>query len=122
MKHSKRHNVKSNELHLETVRFEFTDPTARRVCIAGTFNDWQPDAKPMHPMGNGRWHKETALPAGMYEYCFVVDGKWMPDPTAKETVANPFGGKNSVLRVIRSPEKFALAGAAVVERESALST
>ena len=27
----------------------------------------------------------------------------MPDPLAKETVANPFGGKNSVLTVASSP-------------------
>jgi len=36
---------------------------------------------------------------GRYEYLFVVDGQWLPDPNAKESVANPFGGRNSVLRV-----------------------
>ena len=72
--------------------------------IAGTFDNWQPDAKPMHPMGGGRWMKETVLPPGTYEYCLVVDGKWLPDPQAKETVANPFGGRNSVLRVAGAPE------------------
>lgn len=35
--------------HLMPVRFEFTHPEADSVYIAGTFNNWQPDAKPMHP-------------------------------------------------------------------------
>jgi len=31
--------------------------------------------------------------------CLVVDGEWMPDPLARATVPNPFGGQNSVLNV-----------------------
>jgi 1,4-alpha-glucan branching enzyme len=81
------------------VRFEFTDPAASSVAVAGTFNDWHPEAKPMHPMGNGRWLKETILPPGTYEYCLVVNGHYLPDPLAKESVPNPFGGRNSVLHV-----------------------
>ena len=100
VKHSKHHdNARSDGPQVEPVQFEFTDPTARMVCIAGTFNDWKPEAKPMHPMGDGHWLKETVLPPGTYEYCLVVDGKWIPDPRAKETVPNPFGGVNSVLKV-----------------------
>ena len=93
MKHNKNHdNAKSGGFPLQPVHFEFTDPAARTVCIAGTFDDWRPDAKPMHHLGGGRWVKETVLPPGDYGYCLVVDGKWMPDPLAKETVPNPFGG------------------------------
>jgi hypothetical protein len=44
------------------------------------------------------------LAPGTYEYCLVVDGQWMPDPLARETVPNPFGGRNSVLKVATSPE------------------
>ena len=39
------------------------------------------------------------LSFGTYEYCLVVDGKWMPNLLAKERVADPFGGVNSVLKV-----------------------
>ena len=53
----------------------------------------------MIPVGEGRWVKELALPPGDYEYRFVVDGAWIPDPLAKETVPNPFGEMNSVLKV-----------------------
>jgi hypothetical protein len=29
----------------------------------------------------------------------VVDGHWMPDPSARDSRPNPFGGRNSVLNV-----------------------
>ena len=86
------------------VHFEFTHPTANTVGVAGTFNDWHPEAKAMHPLGNGRWLKETVLPPGNYEYCLVVDGRWIPDPLARETVPNPFGGRNSLLKVANLPQ------------------
>jgi 1,4-alpha-glucan branching enzyme len=95
---------------LESVRFEFTDPKANTVGIAGTFNDWHPEAKPMHAMGGGRWLKETVLAAGTYEYLLVVDGRWLPDPLADESVPNPFGGRNSVLRVANALEALAPGG------------
>jgi 1,4-alpha-glucan branching enzyme len=105
MKHSKHHdNARGTGPQLAPVRFEFTHPTASTVCVAGTFNDWEPEAKPMHRLGHGRWLKETVLPPGTYEYCLVVDGQWMPDPQAPETVPNPFGGRNSLLRVASPPD------------------
>ena len=105
MKHNHNHdNVRSAGPQLVPVRFEFTHPTATTVCVAGTFNRWQPEAKTLHPTGGGRRWKETALAPGTYEYCLVVDGQWMPDPQAGETVPNPFGGRNSILKVACSPE------------------
>ena len=112
MKHNKQHdNAKSAGPQLEPVRFEFTHPTAGTVGIAGTFNNWQPAAKPMHPLGDGRWLKETVLPPGTYEYRLVVDGEWMADPQARETVPNPFGGRNSLLKVTSSSEPSPVAAA-----------
>jgi 1,4-alpha-glucan branching enzyme len=105
MKHNHNHdNAGSAGPRLVPVRFEFTHPTATSVYIAGSFNHWQPESKTLHSAGGGRWFKETALVPGTYEYCLVVDGQWMPDPRAGETVPNPFGGRNSVLRVASSPE------------------
>jgi hypothetical protein len=76
MKHNHNHdNAPSAGPQLQPVRFEFTHPTATTVCLAGT-----------------------------YEYCLVVDGQWMPDPLARESVPNPFGGRNSILKVSSSPE------------------
>jgi 1,4-alpha-glucan branching enzyme len=90
-------------LQLVSVRFEFTDPSAKTVCLAGTFNGWESEMKNMHSSGAGNWWKQTLLAPGTYEYCLVVDGQWMADPHAKEKVANPFGGQNSVLHVANSP-------------------
>jgi DNA-binding response OmpR family regulator len=100
MKHNHNHNNAPNPgSQLVPVRFEFTHLTAKTVSVAGTFNHWQPEAKTLHSSDTGNWWKETNLAPGTYEYCFVVDGQWIPDPQAKETVANPFGGKNSILTV-----------------------
>ena len=105
MKHNHNHdNAPSTGPQLVPVRFEFNHPTAKSVSVAGCFNHWQPEAKTLHLAGGGCWLKETALPPGSYEYCFVVDGQWMPDPLAKVNVANPFGGKNSILTVASSTE------------------
>ena len=113
MKHNKNHdNAQSAGPQSEPVRFEFTHPTATSVCVAGSFNDWHVEAKPLHPLGGGRWLKDTALPPGTYEYRLVVDGQWIADPLARETVANPFGGRNSLLRVVSSLSATHLADAA----------
>jgi 1,4-alpha-glucan branching enzyme len=105
MKPNKDHdNLPGAGPQLVPVRFEFTHPTAATVCVAGTFNHWRPEAETLHPAGGCRWLKETALAPGAYEYCLVVDGHWMPDPLACETVPNPFGGRNSILKVAGSPQ------------------
>jgi hypothetical protein len=67
--------------------------------VAGSFNDWTPEKAPLVPIGNGRWVGDLTVKPGRYEYLFVVDGQWLPDPNAKESVQNPFGGKNSILGV-----------------------
>jgi 1,4-alpha-glucan branching enzyme len=81
------------------IHLEFTHPTATKICIAGTFNDWRPSATPMVAVGNGKWAKDLALPPGSYEYRLVADGEWMSDPAAGKTVPNPFGGVNSVIDI-----------------------
>jgi len=112
MKHNSNHdNGQAEGSALVPVCFEFTHPTAKAVFVAGCFNHWQPDAKALHLFGGGRWLKDTALSPGTYEYRFIVDGEWIPDPLAAETVPNPYGGRNSVLRVTDSPEMRHLAGA-----------
>src|SRR5689334_23098382 len=81
------------------VCLEFVKPGARQVCVAGSFNEWKPEQAPLVSMGNGRWVGNLSVSPGRYEYLFVVDGQWLPDPNAKESVQNPFGGVNSVLMV-----------------------
>jgi 1,4-alpha-glucan branching enzyme len=72
-----------------------------KVLVAGDFNDWNPhpESHSLNRDENGDWQIELELAPGTYEYCFVVDGKWMPDPTCETSVENPFGSYNSVLTV-----------------------
>lgn len=100
MNHKKNHeSARTAEPDLRPVHIKFNHPTATSVCVAGTFNQWQPQADALHLERHGHWLKEMAMVPGSYEYCLVVDGQWMPDPLAKDTVPNPFGGVNSILQV-----------------------
>ncbi len=74
-------------------------PTAVTVCVAGTFNDWKVGAHPLRLANGGEWRGDLSLMTGRYEYLFVVDGSWLPDPAAGENIPNEFGGLNSVLLV-----------------------
>ena len=57
--------------------------TANRVALAGNFNGWNGNEQFMEKTFDG-WILPYVLGRGNYEYKFVVDGKWMPDP------ANPY--------------------------------
>jgi 1,4-alpha-glucan branching enzyme len=81
------------------VSFQLVKPDAQTVYVAGSFNGWKPEQTPLVKTGNGRWVGDLTVQPGRHEYLFVVDGQWLPDPNARETVQNPFGGKNSVLTV-----------------------
>ncbi len=91
--------VSASALKPARVCLEFQQPGAKTVCVAGTFNEWKPEKAPLVQRANGLWVGDLAVPPGRHEYLFVVDGRWIPDPKARETVQNPFGGKNSVLTV-----------------------
>src|SRR5207302_9989235 len=57
------------------VRFVLYAPGARRVAVAGTFNQWDRSAAPLVPAGtSGVWTTTLALPVGQHQYAFVVDG------------------------------------------------
>jgi 1,4-alpha-glucan branching enzyme len=75
----------------------FKAPQAKSVSIAGTFNGWT--LQSLEPEAGGGWKAALLLGPGRYEYLFVVDGQWLPDPSATEAVPNPYGGNNSVLTV-----------------------
>lgn len=105
MKKNGRHRNNNNGQAIKPVRLEFTHPTAAEVAIAGSFNNWRPKTTQMVSLGKGRWRKELALPPGTYEYLVVADGKWQPDPLARDTTPNPFGGVNSVIYVPESESR-----------------
>jgi 1,4-alpha-glucan branching enzyme len=81
------------------VAFAFEAPGAKQVCVCGEFNQWSPDATPMELREGGRWEACLALRPGRYQYKFVVDGEWIHDPKAQESVLNEHGSYNSVAEV-----------------------
>jgi chromosome partitioning protein len=81
------------------VRFEADFPRARTVRITGTFCDWSAKGLPLNKREDGMWECHLALEPGDHQYRFIVDGAWLPDPHNAETVANEFGGANSLVVV-----------------------
>ncbi len=90
-------NTEAAPARLETIRLSLHCPHGDTVSIAGSFTDWQPTA--LQREGE-EWHIELKLSPGTYEYLFVVNNRWLPDPACAEGRPNPFGGENSVLHVL----------------------
>ena len=70
------------------------------VQIAGDFNGWVPES--LHfteAKGEQLWHIRIPLKSGSYEYKYLVDGQWMPDPANDKKVEDAYGGVNSVVRL-----------------------
>lgn len=74
-------------------------PDATTVHLAGTFNDWSPEATALEYEGAGEWVAWLMLRPGHYQYRFVVDGVWGHDPRAAQSAPNPYGGLDSLLTV-----------------------
>lgn len=91
------------ELKRVTLKFKPKKPV-EKVTVAGSFNNWDKNANPMvFDKEEGVWKATLLLPAGEYQYKFVINDKeWVPDPNAERYVPDGYGGKNSVLVV--SPE------------------
>jgi len=74
---------------------------AEHVYVCGDFNGWQPTSLRM--IGDaeaGLWETRLTLPFGRFEYKFIVDGKWMHDPHARENVPNGFASLNSIVEIV----------------------
>ncbi len=82
------------------VRFAFVKPGAKRVSLCGEFNRWSFSETPMNQGKDGSWEAAVALEPGRYQYKFLVDGEWVPDPAAQQNVPNAYGSLNSVIDVL----------------------
>jgi chromosome partitioning protein len=82
---------------LFAARFE----NARKVLIAGDFNNWSPMASPMvNGDAPGLWVTKLPLYPGRYRYRFIVDGRWTTDPNNTYVESNQFGELNNVVEVV----------------------
>jgi len=79
--------------------FVYHDDTARRVCVSGEFNGWNPSQGVFQKAGDGIWRFEIDAPEpGRYRYKFLIDDtRWIEDPSHGVKEANPYGGFDSVL-------------------------
>jgi 1,4-alpha-glucan branching enzyme len=75
------------------------DANAKKVFLAGSFNDWNPGAKRMSKSKDGTFKSRLELEPGRYEYKFVVDGQWRNDTNGEETASNEFGQANNVVQI-----------------------
>lgn len=65
MKTKNKTSTKPSEVPTRKVRIEFQSDTAMTVFIAGTFNDWRPNATPMIAVADRKWVKELTLAPGI---------------------------------------------------------
>lgn len=75
-------------------------PIATSVHVVGDFNEWSSTAHPlMKRKTAGVYTTSLTIKTGRdYEYRYLINGlEWVSDPFADRTVANPYGGQNSVL-------------------------
>lgn len=82
------------------VRFQLAAAPGSTVYLAGTFNNWDPKARPMKQKpGGGHYEATLRLQPGIYEYKFIVNGEWRIDPECAEWTPNDHGSLNSVTTV-----------------------
>jgi|GEM_PF-1265813 len=73
----------------------------RRVDLMGTFNKWRAGVNPMNfvPEKN-LWETTLDLPAGVYEYKFLVNNSdWYHDPYGRCFIENEVGSLNTLIKV-----------------------
>lgn len=71
---------------------------AKKVTLAGSFNNWKPNDLLMRPSGKG-WTLPVYLSEGTHTYRFIADGNWFADPDNPDKVPNEFNEYNSVVRL-----------------------
>ncbi len=81
------------------VTFGVVELGAKHVWLSGEFNGWLPTATPMTRRQDGHWETTLELAPGRYQYKFIVDGQWIPDPQARQNVWNQHGTLDSVVEV-----------------------
>jgi 1,4-alpha-glucan branching enzyme len=91
-----RYNENPKKITHEMWRFYHIDPEARYVSLAGSFNSYNPYEAVMKRDESGVWVTEVQILPGEHYYCFVVDGKWKPDPARRAKVVTRFGQEFSI--------------------------
>ena len=64
---------------------------ADKVEIAGNFNNWKPDTEPIYHFEGTNYEVTLALPEGVYEYKYLIDGKWYPENRNRKLIIGENG-------------------------------
>ncbi|HUI66927.1 MAG TPA: glycogen-binding domain-containing protein [Nitrospirota bacterium] len=83
----------------QEVEFTYHAPNAKKVCMAGKFNDWNTKSLAMKKDRDGTWKIKVKLTPGKYEYKYFVDGTWAQDLPCTDLVPNPFGTFNCEIKI-----------------------
>lgn len=71
---------------------------AKKVILAGEFNNWNEKELPMKKTANG-WELNLYIGEGTHTYKFIVDGEWILDPANKTVRPDGNGNINSVMGI-----------------------
>jgi hypothetical protein len=78
-------NIERNQPVFKKVKFNLNGYLdAKEVFIAGSFNFWDPKSNPLIKQNDG-WTGELELSVGSYNYKYVVDDRWILDPSSQNT-------------------------------------
>lgn len=84
----------------KTASFKLHAPNAKKVAVAGSFNNWNIKDLNAKKDTKGYWSAKVNLKPGRYEYKFFVDGTWVNDPHCSAgCITNSFGSQNCVLEI-----------------------
>ena len=97
---------RSSQARFRPTLFSCHARDAEAVFLAGTVNDWNPEATRLKKGSAGSWSVALELAPGRYEYKFLVDGRWCCYPDSDDQsqggagcVPNPHGTMNRVVVV-----------------------
>jgi len=96
---------KKSEKINKTISFNPEGKNYKSVQIAGEMNGWNPATGNLE-FKDGIWKISKYHTPGKYQYRLVLDGKWMCDPTNKDSINNNSGGYNSFFTVGKDVSNF----------------
>jgi 1,4-alpha-glucan branching enzyme len=92
--------IKGAPSYVKRVEFIHDGYPGHFVAVAGSFNDWDPEALRLnYDPASKLYSAFVDLEAGDYEYKFIIDGEWIVDEGNPNFCANDFGTLNSLLSV-----------------------
>jgi len=95
----------SDEYITLSYRPQADEPQPGSVYLSGSFNDWliaDPAFRCLWDPLEQYFSIGFNLEPGRYEYRFVVDGRWVLDPDARESAPDPLGGRLGVFYVTKA--------------------